>query len=898
MSFSLLTGLGLLLSTAAPAADSPAKSAEVARIDTRYNKSEVTETPDFRQHVVPLLGKLGCNGRACHGSFQGQGGFRLSLFGYDFKSDHENLLAGDEPRTNLAKPAESLILQKPLQIIPHEGGERLKADTWQHRVLLKWIADGAQPIDKGDADFVRLDITPAEMVAKAKGDTWQLKAVAVWSDGTREDVTPLCRFQSNNDQVARITEAGLVTATGPGDTHVVAFYDNGVVPVPVLHPVSDKFGPKYPQIETPTKVDELVVQKLRKLGIIQADTCTDAEFLRRVSLDTIGTLPTPKEVEAFLSDSTANKRAKKVDELLERPEYAAWWATKMADWTGNNERYQKQGAISRQQASTEWYQWLQKRIADNAPYDVMIEGIVLARSRLEDESYSAFAERMSSYYRKDAEVTFKDQPYLPHFWTRSNFQQVDDRALGFAYTFLGVRIQCAQCHKHPFDQWTKDDFDRFKGFFAGTKYGTAPGAKDEEKQIAEAAGIDLKGKNGNQQAEAYKQALIEGKVVPFQELYLQSVTPARDDRRKDKDKGKGKKPQVVSGRTAKVLGGEEYKLEDLSDPRTALMDWMRDTENPYFAHALVNRVWAGYFNRGIVEPTDDMSLANPPCNAELLEYLAAGFRDHKYDMKWLHREICNSRTYQLSWQSNESNRLDERNFSRAVPRRLPAEVAYDAVVQATASDAQLDKAHGELRGRAIADPIVTTGNNGGKGNASYALSVFGRSIRESNCDCDRSMDTSLLQTVFLQNDQQVLGELTDRGGWVDEVVKTSQGQSTTGDSDQRKESERSVDRLKQALAKAKAAKSERRIAQLEKALEEAEAEARKQRKVEETPVKVDDSQVARIVRLAYLRTVSRQPTDAELGRSVSYFNETGDLKIGARDLLWALLNTKEFIVNH
>ncbi|OYW17974.1 MAG: hypothetical protein B7Z55_11510, partial [Planctomycetales bacterium 12-60-4] len=493
MSCSLLTGLGLLLAAATPAADN---GAEVPRIDTRFAKADVTETPDFRQHVVPLMGKLGCNGRACHGSFQGQGGFRLSLFGYDFKADHENLLAGDEPRTNRDKPAESLILTKPMLIEPHEGGERFKADTWQHRVLLKWITEGAKPIQAEDPDFVRLDITPTEMVAHKKGDTWQLKAVAVWSDGTREDVTPLCRFQSNNDQVATITESGLVTATGPGDTHVVGFYDNGVVPVPVIHPVSDKIGPKYPQIETPTKIDELVVQKLRKLGIVQADTCTDAEFLRRATLDIIGTLPTPKEVTAFLNDSTADKRAKKIDELLERPEYAAWWATKMADWTGNNSRYQQQGAVGRDQASTEWYGWLQKRVADNTPYDVMIEGIVLAKSRLDGESYEDYCARMSGYYQKGADVTFEDQPYLPHFWSRSNFRQIDDRALGFAYTFLGVRIQCAQCHKHPFDQWTKDDFDRFKGFFGRVTYGTAPGTRDIEQKMLSELDIDTKKVNG------------------------------------------------------------------------------------------------------------------------------------------------------------------------------------------------------------------------------------------------------------------------------------------------------------------------------------------------------------------------------------------------------------------
>ncbi|OYW16858.1 MAG: hypothetical protein B7Z55_13705 [Planctomycetales bacterium 12-60-4] len=388
--------------------------------------------------------------------------------------------------------------------------------------------------------------------------------------------------------------------------------------------------------------------------------------------------------------------------------------------------------------------------------------------------------------------------------------------------------------------------------------------------------------------------MAQGKVVPFRELYVPDPQ-RRNDRKREKDNPK--RQQVVSGRTAKVLGGEEYTIEEMEDPRTALMDWMRDENNPYFAQAFVNRVWAGYFNRGIVDPTDDLSLANPPCNAELLDYLAAEFREHKYDMKWLHREICNSRTYQLSWQSNDTNRLDERNFSRAVPRRLPAEVAYDAVVQATSSDSHLDKSQGEVRGRAIADPIVTT--QGNRGNAAYALTVFGRSIRESNCDCDRSMETSLLQTVFLQNDQQVLSELTDRGGWVDEVVKTAQGLSADDDvGDQRKQAERKLDRAKEFLAKAKASKNEKRLEQAKEMIAQAEAEAAKLRKVEAEPVQADETAIAGIVRLAYLRTVSREPTEAELGRSTSYFRETGDLKTGARDLLWALLNTKEFIVNH
>lgn len=868
-----------------------AVAAEVPRIDTRFASADVQETPDFRQHIVPLMGKLGCNGRACHGSFQGQGGFRLSLFGYDFKADHENIALGEEPRVDLQDVDNSLILQKGMTVIDHEGGKRFDADTWQHRVLRKWVAAGAKPINKDDADFVRLEITPSEMIAKQKGDTWQLKAVAVWTDGTREDVTPLCRFQSNDDQVAAITDDGLVTSTGPGDTHVVAFYDNGVVPVPVIHPVSDKVGPKYPAAVTPTPIDQHVINKLRKLGIVQADVCTDAEFLRRVSLDMIGTLPTPAEVTAFLDDSSADKRSKKIDELLERPEYAAWWATKLADWTGNNSGKQRNVPPGRDQISVDWYNWLTTRVEQNMPYDQLVEGIVLAKSRLDGEGYEDYSKRMSGYYAADPKGSYADQPYLPHFWGRTNFTNPDDRALGFAYTFLGVRIQCAQCHKHPFDQWTKDDFDNFKQFFGGVRYGNNPADRKVQDALLAALPESVTSRTGGQLQNALQNEVKRGKVVPFQELIV--ATPNNNRRNANNPNARR---QVVSGRTAKVLGGEETSLADLDDPRTALMDWMRDPENPYFAQAFVNRVWSGYFHRGIVEPTDDLSLANPPCNAELLAYLAQGFRDSGYDMKWLHREIANSRTYQLSWQTNDTNQLDERNFSRAVPRRLPAEVAYDAVAQATASNQELANRPGKLDGRAIAEAVYSS-RNANRGNSAYALMVFGRSIRESNCDCDRSGETSLLQTVFLQNDQQVLSELSGRNSWVDEVVK---GPAVPGADERLARAQRQVERFDTMLDRALKRGNNERIAEARQQLAEAKKELARLQDAAK-PAKSgmpDEDRLAEVVRQAYLRTVSRYPTEAELGRSVSYFQETGDLGTGARDLLWALLNTKEFIANH
>lgn len=894
----LMVALGLAGSVSLASADEP-----VGRIDERFAAESIQETPDFRQHVVPLMGKLGCNGRACHGSFQGRGGLRLSLFGYDFKADHEALALGDKPRVNTAQVADSLMLQKPLQVVPHEGGTRLKEGTWQHRVLTQWIAAGAKPISAATPEFVRLDVTPTEIVARTRGEKFVLKAVAVWSNGVREDVTPLCRFQSNNDQVAVVDETGLVTSAGPGDSHIVAFYDNGVVPIPVIQPVSDKFGPNYPQVATPTRIDELVVQKLRKLGMVPSDVCTDAEFLRRVSLDMIGTLPSSAEVEAFLVDTSADKRARKIDELLERPAYAAWWATKFSDWTGNNAGKLNNKQPDANVLANHWNEWLRVRIEKNTPYDQIAEGFILAVSRQEGESYKQYCERMSSYYRKESPADFADQPSMTHYWIRREFTTPDERALGFAYSFLGIRIQCAQCHKHPFDQWTKDDFDRFKEFFSRTRYGNAPGTKDEEQAMLAEAGIDPKNqKNGNDLRRLISERLQKGDVMPFPELY--TAAPNRPPREKDKDKDKAKKrPQIVAGRTAKVLGGDEVKIESLDDPREVLMDWLRDAENPYFARAIVNRIWSGYFNVGIVEPVDDLSLANPPSNEALLDYLASEFRNRGYDMKWLHRTIANSRTYQLSWQANSTNEFDERNFARSVPRRLPAEVAYDALQRATMSDFESAKWETSTQNRAIANPIVTS--RGGRGKSDYALTIFGRSIRESNCECDRSAEASLLQTVFLQNDTEVLTMIGSKGRWVDQVLKRGEPErdakeaaADTKKKQARRIAEADLSRLKDRL---KAAEKKGRTDAAEAIRKEI---ARRQSDIEavepatEKPKPQADVDLKALVRQAYLRTLSRYPNDAEIARASRYFEETGDVGRGSRDLLWALINTKEFVVNH
>ncbi len=915
--FSGLSALLIALMAAVPAmaqeADEPA-----APIDARFAAADVEETPAFRRHVVPLFGKLGCNGRACHGSFQGQGGFRLSLFGYDFAMDHESLTSGDDPRADLEFPEDSLMLMKPTLAIPHEGGRRMEADGWEYRVLLRWIQDGAKGVGKQHPNLERLEVTPDELVFAAAGETAQLQAVAVWSDGTREDVTPLCRFQTNNEQVADVSPDGLITAGQPGDTHVVAFYDAGVVAIPVLRPVSDSFGPNYPAVPAPTPIDELVVEKLRKLGVVQSETCTDAEFLRRASLDITGTLPTATEVEQFLEDSTSDKRQQKIDELLERPSHVAWWTTRLCDITGNSDDGLVNVTPIRGKASQDWYDWIYRRVEQNVPYDELVEGIVLATGREDGQSYLEYTTQMSDLYSPDSNASYSDRNTMPHFWARRNVRQPADKALSFAYTFLGIRIQCAQCHKHPFDQWTQDDYKQFTNFFTRVGFGRNPASKNEYAALIDELG--MKGKRGNDLRRQLIPLLKENKVVPFDEVY---VTPPRKNK-KAAERGKRQNKQTAKNRrggrptpaTGRLLGGAEVALNDYDDPRVALMEWLRDEQNPFFARAFVNRVWAAYFNVGIVEPPDDLSLANPPSNQRLLDHLTKEFIAHGFDMKWLHREIANSRTYQLSWQPNETNRLDERNFSHAVPRRLPAEVAYDVLQQATASDEQAAAMQKTVAGRAIAVAGAGRRNRRGPG---YAMLIFGKSDRANNCDCDRSNESSLLQTIFLRNDQETLAMIDRKNdGWLAQLLgelqdekqarkqareRAAKAGDVAADRKRLEKLQTNLSRLQKAGEDKKVAQVQKRIAQLRKRVDRLTEQSRKrQPEIEAAPEPTQPAVVAlnsaELVRQAYLRTLSRPPQAEELARAKQHIEDAEATTDGVRDLLWALMNTKEFIVNH
>jgi hypothetical protein len=872
----------------------------------RFGTAESRETPSFRRHVVPLLGRLGCNGRACHGSFQGRGGFRLSLFGYDFKLDHESLMGGAEPRVNRRDPDASLIVQKPTLRIPHEGGQRYKVGSWEHRVLLRWIEGGAAGVKSTDPDFVRLEVSPPEIRFTLKGQHAQLKAVAHWfarwsNETIAEDVTPLCRFRSNNEQIATVDADGVITAVDPGDTDVVAFYDSGIVTVPVVRPLSDLVAASYPDVPTPTEVDRLVGTKLRKLGIVPSEVCTDAEFLRRASLDVTGTLPTFDEIMAFLADKSPDKRHRKVDELLERPAYVAWWTTRLCDITGNNDVALSTVSPVDQRGSQEWYEWIRRRVRDNVPYDKIVEGIVLATSRGPGQSYTEYAAEMSAIYRKDSERSYADRPGLTHFWARRTVTLPQDKALSFAYTFLGVRIQCAECHKHPYDQWTQQDYKDFTKFFERVRFGVDP--SDQPERAALLAEIQAGQKPGADLRPEFRRRLAEGKTIPFDEVYIEpahrrlpnrklapaSVKPKSAKSRPVKSKtvradgtkpiaetpepvpprksaaSPQKKPGPVRKKKpppdphptrGRLLAGPAVELSRQGDPRVPLMNWLRADERRSFVRCFVNRVWATYFNVGIVEPPDDLSRANPPSNPELLEYLTTEFVAHGYDIKWLQREIVNSRTYQLSWIPNATNRLDQRNFSHAIPRRLPAEVAYDAIRQATSADAAVAELNADCRERAIGLPGL---KHRGRGKANYALNVFGRSSRENNCDCGRSNDPSLLQTIFLRNDAEVQAMIDDpRAGWVAQIAAELSGTQPN--------TTKTV-----------------KVRPLRVTIKPAELTSEKK---------------VQLVRLAYLRTLSRYPDDHEAQRALAHLNEADNVIAALREFTWALINTQEFIVNH
>jgi hypothetical protein len=707
----------------------------------------------FVNDVVPVLTKAGCNSGGCHAKANGgQKGFQLSMLGFDPSEDYEHLVKENRGRRLFpAAPENSLILTKASGTMPHGGGIRLAADSQGYQVLLNWIRQGT-PSDLATApQIVSLQVDPPAATVERNGQI-ALRAVARYTDGTERDVTSLALFEANDPGMADVSPLGHVTISEiPGKVAVMVRFQakvavfNAAVPLgaPVKNlPPSRNF------------VDDLVFSNLKTLGIPASPVSDDATFLRRVTLDLCGRLPTEEETRAFLSSQDTGKRDLLIDSLLKSPEYADFFANK---WTAmlKNRRDDASDITS----NFAFYSWVRDSLLANKPYDQLVRELLAATG-------TVIANPPVAWYKRVKEPK----------------QQLED----VAQLFLGVRMQCAQCHHHPFERWSQDDYYSFAAFFS--QVGRKPSA-------------------------------TRGEDLIFHKRGVAAATNIKT--------GMALKPSALGDAMTDIAPDE--------DPRLKLADWMSSPENPYFAKALVNRYWKHFFRRGLIEPEDDIRDTNPPTNPELLAALEKHFVDSRFDLKSLVKVIVSSNAYQLSAVPNEHNLIDQQNYSRYYPRRLPAEVLLDSIDDLTGSRTDFPNLPTGTRAIALPDNSYN--------NASPFLRVFGRPENESVCECERVQSSSLAQSLHLMNAADIRSKLGVGGGRADRLAKSEKP-------------------------------PEDRIREL------------------------------------YLVAFAREPQANEMKVALDYFAEprtdaTGNPLDPQRaatenfqDLIWALINTKEFLFNH
>jgi hypothetical protein len=688
---------------------------------------------DFERHVMGLFGRMGCASGSCHGSFQGRGGLRLSLFGYDPEKDYLALTRDLEGRRiNLANPDASLLLLKATGQVPHGGLTRFDKNSRAYRVLHDWIAQGAV-WNKGSGDVQAL-LLPAEHAFPKAGATAQLQVKAAFADGSTEDITALCDFRTNDDAVAEVTPQGQVRAVKPGDTAVIVSYRGQVRAVRMLVPVEAPPGFVYPKVPEVNYIDREVFAKLRRLNMVPSDLCSDSEFLRRVTLDTIGTLPTPDEVRAFLADTRPDKRARKIDELLAHPMHAALWATKFCDITGNNTDSLENPQQYRPRLSQMWHEWFRVRLANNVPYDEIVRGVLCATTRSGEspEEYLKEFKTIEADADKGDYRSYARRPSLDLFWRRQQAVPIDQWGQKTAAAFMGVRLECAECHKHPFDRWTQTDYRSFANLFANVAVGVSPEAAKAFKEANAERGKPAAGKKPQR--------------PQVREVFIGST-------------GKGgplPHPETNKPLAPRALGGPEIGAEKGKDLRVGLFEWLRSPGNPYFAPSFANRVWGHYFGQGIVHPVDDFSLANPPSNEKLLDALAQHFAATNYDIRALERTILLSRTYQLSSATNASNRFDRVNYAHSYVRPLMAEVVVDALNAALGIKETFGpEVPAGCRAIEVGSSRVQNGT------VAYVFRIFGRPPRTTACDCERAMEPGLPQKLYLMADPAIQTKLQD-----------------------------------------------------------------------------------------------------------------------------------------
>ena len=707
---------------------------------------------NFPNQIVPIFTKTGCNGGGCHGKSAGQNGFRLSLLGFEPEEDYEHLVKESRGRRLFpAAPERSLLLLKGAASLPHGGGKRLDPDSDDYRLLVRWMAQGMPYGSKSDPSVDRVEVLPKERVMSLGGEQ-QLVVLAHYTDGSVEDVTRGALYEPNDKDMARTDETGLVTLfQQPGDVAVMVRYQAKVAvfraTIPLGAPVESLPVAK-------NFIDEQVFKKLKTVGMPPSELCDDATFIRRVTIDIAGRLPTPEETQRFLSSTDANRRDKWIDVLLDSPDYADYFANK---WSALFRNKRTDGNQAR--GTYAFHSWIRDSFIANKPFDQFIREILAASGDIAQNPPVA-------WYRQVRETT----------------AQLEDTA----QLLLGQRLQCAQCHHHPYEKWSQNDYYSFAAFFSrvGRKGGSQPG----EEIIFHRRGT--------------------------------AETPNK----------KTKQPLKPAG-----LGAPLERLSPDDDPRLALVDWMTSKQNKYFAKSLVNRYWKHFLNRGLVEPEDDMRETNPPTNPELLNALAAHFIDSGYDLKALVRAICRSHTYQLSALPNQYNGIDKQNYSRYYPKRLAAEVLFDAVNTVTKSEPKWD-------GLPLGTRAVCLPDNSFNASA-YFLQVFGRPESSSACECERSQDASLAQSLHLLNSKDIQAKLAD-------------------------------DKSRPALLVSDARNDDDKVRELYRW-----AFSREPRP--------DELQTAR----AYLEKGANKSSD-EKGNAVN------GKRLAYEDILWALLNTKEFLFNH
>ncbi len=629
---------------------------------------------EFLRDVAPILDRGGCSGSQCHGKFGGRGGFQVSLLTLSPEDDYEPIVYGGRGRRiNFTAPDKSLLLTKATGAAPHLGGRRFAVGSYQYNTLLKWIKQGA-PFTEKDPRLTTLRVVPDKLQLDKAGAPRQLKVMATYTDGSTREVTRQSAFQSTNGAVLDVSQEGRVNGLRWGGGAVIVRYLGTVSACFVTLPQARK-GP-YPTVPTNNTIDRYVFDNLKRLNVVPSPLSDDTEFLRRVTLDTQGRLPGPDEVAAFTADAAPDKRAKMIDSLLERPEYVDFRTLRLADLLRVNPRKfgNGNGALADRSAVL-FYDWIWNSVAENKPWDKFVHELIEARG-------STYQNGPANFYRVERDA--------------------NDRMENIGQAFLGVRMSCARCHKHPFDRWTTDNYWNFASFMG--KVNARGGRLNNEEIVgydpnARVVNMSVNGRN-------------RGKVAPC--TYLGETEPAKET------------PDMIA----------------------SLADWMTDPKNPFFARATVNRLWSYYFVRGVVHPVDDMRATTPESVPGLLDALAKELVDHKYDMKYVVRLILNSRTYQLSAIPNPSNQQDDRFFSHYLPKAMPAQALIDVVNQATG--AQESFGSFPERSRAVQAEIPS---------GSQFLSAFGQSHREFLADIDPKLEPNLVQTLMMINSPYIEGKI-------------------------------------------------------------------------------------------------------------------------------------------